>query len=100
MSKGRKESFVEHSIVEGYKKLSPKFFAVLEEMLNSEVKTDRYEGMKIIKGAMEKFLPTLLGSDEDTPLIVNIVKYGNANKAKSDTSSLQVSGEAISKAIA
>lgn len=90
--KGRKSAIKEYSAIQGYKEILPKFFRELNRMLESDVKSDRLEAMKIAKGGVEKFLPTIVGGDADNPLQVNVVKYGESNA----NASVQVSATSLS----
>lgn len=82
--RGRKSEIKEYCAIQGYKDILPKFFRELNRMLDSEIKSDRLEAMKIAKGGVEKFLPTIVGGDSDNPLQVNVLKYEpNANASAS-----------------
>lgn len=81
---GRKEAWKERQIIEGFKSLAPDYFRVVGEFLKSKNKGERLEACKLLKGSMEKFIPTIVQGDKDNPLI-GIIQYPQKNVSSLET---------------
>jgi hypothetical protein len=66
-----------HAIRQGVEKLTPRYFDLLEAMINGEDKDDRKFSMTELGKLMGKMIPTTLEGSDDAPLKIQVITYGS-----------------------
>lgn len=70
-------------VVAGYRKITPGFFSFLNEKLEKGTEDEKWKAMAILRGGMEKFIPTVVQGDSDAPL--RFILYPQKNESGNDT---------------